>query len=99
MVGQLCLLDWERSFGEENTLEGRGLLHCYLHNCLMKVVSGVARITLEERNRTKEQDICRETSFNLRKIFLLTVRAQYRWSWRLYQITSLPLPDFDRYHH
>lgn len=99
MVGQLCLLDWECLFGEENTLEELGLPHWYLHSYLMEVVSGVSRITLEERNRTKEQDIYRETSFNLRKIFLLTVRAQYRWSWRLYQIMSLPLPDFDRYHH
>ena len=26
MVGQLCLLDWECSFSEEDTLEGAGLL-------------------------------------------------------------------------
>lgn len=61
-VGQLCLLDWECSFSEENTLKGAGSLLYYLHSSLMKVVSGVAQMTLEERNRAKDHDVYRETS-------------------------------------
>ena len=34
MVGQLCLLDWECSFSEKNTLEGAGSLLYYLHSLL-----------------------------------------------------------------
>ena len=63
VVGQLCLLDWECSFSEENTLEGAGLLLYYLHRCLMKVVSGVPQVTLEERNRAEDRDVYKETSF------------------------------------
>ena len=55
MVGQLCLLDWECSFSEENTLEGAGLLLLF--------ASGVAQMTLEERHRAKGRGEYRETSF------------------------------------
>lgn len=35
----------------------------YLHSSLVKVVSGVAQMTLEERHRAKDHDVYRETSF------------------------------------
>lgn len=63
MVGQLCPLDWECSFSEENTLEGAGLLLYYLYSCLMKVVSGVPQMTLEKTDRAEDCDVYRDTSF------------------------------------